>query len=84
MNEVIEKESVKSLLSAGKLTIKFNKKDGTLRTMKCTLNESLIPGDKLPKTTDSTKPKSETVQTVYDLESDGWRSFTWDSLLSYE
>ena len=60
------------------LRITFTKSDGTDREMLCTLLESAIPTDKIPKTTTSTP--SETVQRVFDLDKQEWRSFKWSSV----
>jgi len=66
--------------------VEFTKKDGTERKMLCTLAEALIPEDARPKTKD-TEVIAEAatdvipeVCRVYDLESQGWRSFRWDSV----
>lgn len=69
-----------SLLNADYAEVEFLKKDGTLRKMKCTLNEGKIPKDKLPK--GSSSAKSNDAIAVYDLENEGWRSFRWDSIKS--
>ena len=57
--------------------------------MNCTLNSKVIPADKMPVSTEvkeiatePTEPKEDTVCKIYDLESEAWRSFKWDSLLS--
>ena len=63
------------LLEERPVEIVFTKKDGTERTMKCTLME-----DYLPETVGSEKTKSDEVLAVYDLEKEGWRSFRWDSI----
>ena len=64
-----------SLLEEQPIEIVFTKKDGTERTMKCTLQE-----DYLPETVGSEKAKNDEVLAVYDLEKEGWRSFRWDSV----
>lgn len=68
------------------LEVDFTKRDGTNRTMKCTLRTDLLPP---PEKTviDLTKPEREVkenldVIAVYDLESKGWRSFRLDSINS--
>lgn len=73
-----EKNFVKSVLRDGKVTIEFVKKDGSLRKMLCTLSESKIPSEKLPKNTG--KAQNDEVLAVFDVENDGWRSFRWDSV----
>lgn len=64
-----------ALLEERSIEIVFTKKDGTERTMKCTLMEEY-----LPETVGSDKPKNDEVLAVYDLEKEGWRSFRWDSI----
>ena len=64
------------------IRIVFTKKDGTERTMLCTLSETKIPQDKQPKTeTTSTKTIGSALR-VFDLEKSEWRSFRWDSVTS--
>jgi hypothetical protein len=60
------------------LRITFTKADGTVRKLLCTLRESAIPEDKLPKGTGS--ETSDNTQRVFDLEKNQWRSFRWDSV----
>jgi hypothetical protein len=75
------KTAVKSALLAGPITVVFKKVDGTQRTMKCTLSEALLP----PRTvTESNRKINEGIQTVFDLESNQWRSFKWDNFISFE
>ena len=58
----------------------FTKKDGTDRTMLCTLQECDIPKEHAPKGTGT--EKTSNVISVYDVENKGWRSFRFDSLKS--
>lgn len=67
-------------LSNSIVTVKFVKKDGTEREMKCTLQESLITP--YEKKTDREKVSSDTNISVWDVESQGWRSFRYDSVIS--
>jgi hypothetical protein len=64
-----------SLLEEQPVEIVFTKKDGTERTMKCTLQEKY-----LPETVGTGKAKNEDALAVFDLEKEGWRSFRWDSI----
>ena len=64
------------------LCVTFTKKDGSERLMWCTLSESKIPSEFAPK--GSEKAKSDEVLPVFDVESDGWRSFRWDSIKKVE
>jgi len=73
-----EKDWLLGLLRSEVVDITFTKKDGSDRIMKCTLMESKIPTEKMPKGTE--KAKSDEVVPVFDIENDGWRSFRWDSI----
>ena len=80
-NEEERKVFVKWLndhLRYGEVTVKFNKKDGELRTMRCTLNPELVPP--VEKKTERVKEVNEDVCPVYDLDKQGWRSFRYDSV----
>ena len=77
--DVRTQELIENLLRSGSVTVTFTKKDGSKRVMKCTLNESLIPVDKIPKG-ESTRKHNDAVRPVFDLESNDWRSFSWDSV----
>ena len=59
-------------------TVVFTKKDGTKRKLLCTLAEDKIPSEKAPKNTG--KAKSDEAIAVFDIESQDWRSFRWDSV----
>ena len=63
----------------GYLTVVFEKKDGTLREMKCTLVNKYIPEDKKPKGDSSTVNNAD-VQRVFDVDKMDWRSFRFDSV----
>lgn len=69
-------------LHEGICVVVFEKVDGTERTMKCTLMEDRIPGEKKAKDK-SAADFSEEVIRVYDLEKDGWRSFKISSVKSF-
>lgn len=60
------------------LRITFTKSDGTEREMRCTLVESAIPSDKIPKNTDRVVVPA--TQRVFDLDKQEWRSFKWESV----
>lgn len=65
---------LKSVLKETSVRVTFTKKDGSSRVMECTLDPKLLPQRTL---TESTKPRksNETTISVYDLESQDWRSF---------
>jgi hypothetical protein len=63
------------------ITVTFEKVDGSMRTMRCTLIPSYLPEEYR-----STKPMlTETTPltvSVWDVEQSGWRSFRLDSVRS--
>ena len=71
----IGREWLIELLEERSVEVVFTKKDGTERTMKCTLMEKF-----LPETVGSDRPRNDETRAVYDLEKEGWRSFRWDSV----
>ena len=75
------KEDIQLFLNSGLCQVTFTKKDGTERTITGTTNIDLIPEDKKPKNVD--RVHSVDVQPIYDIELEEWRSFRWDSVLSY-
>jgi hypothetical protein len=64
------------------LCITFTKADGTSREMHCTLVESRIPAEKIPKGTG--RPSTQTSQRVFDVEKQEWRSFNWAAVTDYQ
>jgi hypothetical protein len=82
---VQDTQHLKNLLHESTLTVCFNKKDGTVRTMQCTLNPDFLPvvdkqeGDEVKK---EKKQNDESIA-VWDLEKNAWRSFRFDSVVSY-
>lgn len=74
-----QKDWLKSMLREGVVRVTFMKKDGSERKMLCTLSESEIPSEKMPKGTG--KAKSDEALAVFDVENQEWRSFRFDSIL---
>lgn len=74
--ELVEK------LTTDILNIGFKKKDGSDRYMKCTLNSEYVP--QYEKKTDKIKKINENILSVFDLEKEGWRSISIDSIFSIE
>ena len=77
-------EFLKLIKSEESVNVKFIKKDGTERLMKCTLDFTKIPRDKKPQGVDLTKillkiQKSK-ILSVFDLEKQDWRSIPFDKL----
>lgn len=79
----MKREWFESLLKNEIVTITFTKKDGTERSMQCTLKPDLLPVTEVIESTGEDKPKrakSETSVAVFDLDVNGWRAFSIDSV----
>lgn len=60
--------------------VKFKKVNGEIREMVCTTHRDAIPFDKLPK---GKKEANPDVMCVWDQQKQDWRSFRFDSVLTY-
>jgi hypothetical protein len=81
---MINKDEIKDQLKNNIGTIKFKKKDNSIRIMKCTLSEELLPeSDFNPETYKSKKISNADSLAVWDLDKLAWRSFRLDSILEY-
>lgn len=76
--EQMSEECLK-VLASGSLVVEFIKKDGTLRTMRCTRNPDLITENYVKKT-DGTREPIPGIANVWDLDKSAWRSFAWDDV----
>lgn len=87
------KEYLKEIISQHVVNVTFFKKNGERRDMKCTLLSSVIPES--PKvepvlTEDGIIPpkkvrvESPDTLSVFDLDKNGWRSFTVESVTNME
>lgn len=84
---MIDKYALKEQLQNGVVTVVFEKTDGTERTMRCTLSDLYVPqveptmlseyDGNVPK---KTRVLNDNVQSVWDIDSGGWRSFRLDSV----
>ena len=67
-----------ALYDAGEAKVKFVKKDGTIRILKCTLDFTRISKNKHPQTVNMSKilklMQSSGIINVFDLEKKDWRS----------
>lgn len=79
LTDTLSKTNIQNMLHNGIINVKFTKKDGTERVMKCTLLESIIKP--YEKATDRDKKVNEDLISVWDVEKDAWRSFRYDSIL---
>lgn len=73
---------IRQLLNSSIVNVKFEKRDGSTREMRCTTNPLLIPEGKEPKNIHLTV-NSDQVR-VFDLDKGEWRSFNMNNLLDYE
>lgn len=78
----LSREDLKERLkhSDAPVFVKFTKIDGTVREMLCTLDGTKIPAGAHPKGNSTAKVNTDTLR-VYDLGTNGWRSFRMDSIL---
>lgn len=70
-----------SILKSNKVSVTFEKVDGTIREMNCTLLEEFLPVIEESKTKRAVN--LETVS-VWDLDKNAWRSFRVDSITKFE
>jgi hypothetical protein len=80
------KEDLIKILKEKVVTIKFKKKDDSVRKMICTLSEDYLPDPEEVIEGQEKKKKKENPNTlpVWDLEKLAWRSFRVDSVVEYE
>lgn len=81
MNPFITEDGRKwllGLLRERPVEVTFTKRDGTERTMKCTLQEDVVVPHE--KTTDRVKEVKQDIIPVWDMESNAWRSFRLDTI----
>lgn len=81
----MDKNALKEALKAGLVEVAFTKANGETRKMVCTLQEGVVPPatKKDPLSQEKVRKVSEEVQVAYDVEKEGWRSFRWDSLQTW-
>ena len=79
----LDKDEIMSTLRESKCVVTFEKVNGELRKMLCTLNSTLIPSEETEAGEKRTKVANPDVVPVYDLESNGWRSFRWNSVKEF-
>ena len=83
------REVLREHLSAGIAEVTFTKVDGTVRTMPCTLDASIIPAPPVHVTnTDNpvdfpkTKKVNPLVMSVFCTDKGEWRSFRLENVIS--
>ena len=75
-----EKLNLKELLKNNVVQVVFTKLNGEKRTMSCTLIDSYLPPNGSKELHESYR---DTALAVWDLEAGGWRSFRYDSIISF-
>jgi hypothetical protein len=76
------KEELKEYLQQNSATVVFTKADGSERTLKCTLQESMLPVVE-QKESSKVKVSNPNTLSVWDIENKGWRSFRLDSIIHF-
>lgn len=77
MTDMLGKYELKEQIQNGIVTVVFEKVDGTIREMKCTLNKEYMPAQLLTEEQNAAKVRTENhdLLSVWDIENNGWRSF---------
>ena len=72
-----DKYSLKEQLQNGIITVVFEKADGSIRSLQCTLNSEFMPAQLLTEQQDAARIRNENADllAVWDVENNGWRSF---------
>ena len=77
------REWLLGLLRTQQVSVTFQKKDGSERVMKCTLQENVVVPYEAK--TERTKNKvNEDLIVVWDCENNGWRSFDLNKIQTIE
>ena len=76
-----EKLNLTNLLHCSNIEVTFTKKDGTERVMRCTLQPEFLP-ESIEK--EGIRVSNPEVQSVWDVDNAGWRSFRFDSVSGFK
>lgn len=79
-----DKESLKQHLKEGVHTVVFQKKDGTERTMKCTLDPNRLVPQTEKIAVSKVRVENPDVLAVWDIDKQSWRSFRIDSIVTFD
>lgn len=72
----MNRDEIVSALVAGVIEVDFTKVDGKNRVMTCTLSEKHVPFKESKKTVS----RPDNVLAVWDINSNGWRSFRLENI----
>lgn len=78
---MMNRAELKNTLQNDIATIRFEKADGTIREMRCTLQASFLPTQVINEEK-KVRPENENVLAVWDIDNGGWRSFRMESIKS--
>ena len=79
------KQKLLAQLRDGVVTVSFTKVNGERRDMQCTLNETLLPPKPmLTEQSQAVRKDNPAVQSVWDINAKGWRSFRWENVIEEE
>lgn len=82
---MITKELLKENLSKCVAKVVFNKADGSVREMVCTLMSEYLPQQNVEENVRHLPRKqNDSVLAVWDIDNNGWRSFNIDSITNIE
>jgi len=85
MNDAQMLDMIKTFLRTNILEITFEKVDGTLRKMQCTLDANYISEHYTApeKKTETVREPNPDVLAVFDTENKGWRSMRVDKIQAF-
>lgn len=75
---IISRDELTQALRKGTIQIKFTKKDGSERVMKCTLQEGIVVP--YERKTDRVVERTDNNLAVWDVEATAWRSVNLDTI----
>ena len=86
---MLTRDEMKSQLQTGNYEVHFIKADGSIRIMRCTLQETYLPPQPALITEEGSEVQkhrmvSQDVLPVWALDQNGWRSFRLDSVIRVE
>jgi len=81
--EFDKNQYLRDTLKENVVLVTFTKKDGTVRTMRCTLKADLLPAQTDVEEQVQKKAPSLESLAVWDLEKAAWRSFRFDSIIAF-
>jgi len=82
-NDSWQADYIKNTLQNSTLDVVFIKKDGSERSMRCTLKPDLLPAQTDLEEAVQKKTPNPDVLKVWDLDKNAWRSFRFDSIIGF-